>query len=92
MIPITTPDGRRAWAFVALWGGGITFTAFAAFGVWHLRTIPGFTFWLALAAHAQVLVVLTALGALLVKRMIKLGRDGVEISDTSSGGNGDDMA
>lgn len=78
---ILTPDGRRAWAFAALVGGAMTFTLFAAFGVWQLRNLPAFTFWLALAAHGQVFVVLTALAALLVKRTIRVGRDGVEATD-----------
>lgn len=78
---IMTPDGRRAWAFAALVGGAMTFTVFAAFGVWRLRDVAGFTFWLALAAHAQVFVVLTGLAALLVKRTVSVGRDGVSIDD-----------
>lgn len=83
MPPLGTSDGRRGWAFLALVGGAITFTAFAAFGVYQLRNSAGFTFWLALAAHAQVFVVLASLGGLLVKRMIKITRDGAEYEDKS---------
>lgn len=87
---IMTPDGRRAWAFAALVGGAMTFTLFAAFGVWRVSAYPAFTFWLALAAHGQVFVVLTAIGALLIKRTIKVSRDGFESSDhgeRDDGGN-----
>ena len=78
---ILTPDGRRAFAFVAIVGGCVTFTLFAAVGVYLLRDDAEKAFWLALAAHAQILVGMTALSALLVKRTLKVGRDGVEISD-----------
>lgn len=82
---IATPEGRRGWAFAALVGGAMTFTLFAAFGVWKVSRYPAFTFWLALAAHAQVALALTAIGALLIRRSIKIGRDGFESSDL--GGN-----
>ncbi|TCM21466.1 hypothetical protein EDF56_101130 [Novosphingobium sp. PhB165] len=86
MITITTPDGRRAWAFIAIVGGCIVFTAFAAVGVYLSRTVPDHVFFLALAAHVQVLVGTTGLAALLVKRTIRAGRDGIEISDDAAAG------
>ncbi len=76
-----TPEERRAWAFAALVGGCIVFTLFAAVGVWLVRGDVEKAFYLALAAHAQILVGMTAIGALLVRRTVKVGRDGVEISD-----------
>ncbi len=79
--PILTPDGRRAWAFLALLGGGIVMTVFAAIGVYIVRKDSGLSFWLAMAAHVHILVSMTGFGALLYKRTIKAGRDGVEISD-----------
>lgn len=78
---IETPEGRRGWAFVALVGGAMTFTVFAGYGVVSLRRYPAFTFWLALAAHAQVALALTAIAALLVRRNIKINRNGFEASD-----------
>jgi len=78
---IITPDGRRAWAFIATAGGCAVFTIFAAIGVYLVRGDAEKAFWLALAAHAQVLVGLTCIGALLVKRSIKAGPSGVEIAD-----------
>lgn len=81
--PIMTPDGRRAAAFVALICGCAVMTAFAAVGVWLVSGNAAYSFYLALAAHAQILVALTALSALLVKRTIRAGRDGIEISDDS---------
>ena len=86
MPPITTPDGRRAWAFIALVGGAMVFTCFAAFAVYQLRNEVGFTFWFGLAAHAQVFVVLASLGGLLVKRMVKITKDGAEYEDKGVSG------
>lgn len=76
-----TSEGRKAWAFAALVGAAQVFTLFAAFAVWQLRNTPESTLWLGLAAHAQVFVVLFAIGALLVRRTVKVGREGLEISD-----------
>lgn len=81
MQHIFTPDGRRALAFFAILGGCIVFTLFAAVGVYLVRGDAQLSFWLAIAAHAQILIGMGALGALLVRRTIKAGRDGIEISD-----------
>jgi len=80
--PIDTVPGRKAWAFVAIVGGAMVFTVFAAVGVWLVRAYPGFTFWLALAAHVQVFVAMSALGWTLGRRAkIVLRRDGAEVDD-----------
>ena len=88
---LLTPDGRRALAFAAIVGGCGVMTAFAAVGVWLVSANAAYSFYLALAAHFQILVGLTALGALLVKRTIKAGRDGFEISDDSAIHDGDSV-
>lgn len=75
------PDGRRALAFAAIVGGCAVMTVFAAVGVYLVSGNAAYSFYLALAAHFQILVGLTALGALLVKRTIKAGKDGLEITD-----------
>lgn len=80
---LVTSNGRRAYALLALIGGAMTFTLFAAFAVYQLRGSPGFTFWLGLAAHGQVFVVLAALAWLLgVRRTIAVNRDGLDITDS----------
>lgn len=81
MIDLKTPDGRRAAAFAAILGGCVTMTLFAAAGVYLVSGNAKYSFWLAIAAHVQILVGLTAFSALFVKRTIKAGKDGVEISD-----------
>jgi hypothetical protein len=59
----------------------MVFTGFAAVGVWLNRNHADHAFWLALAAHLQVLVGLTCVGALLVRRVIRGGKDGFELRD-----------
>lgn len=80
---ILTPEGRRAWAFAGVMGGCFVFTMFAAVGVYLVAGHAEYSFYLALAAHAQLLIGMTALGAQFVKRTLKVGKDGVEISDNA---------
>ena len=84
MINLWTPDGRRAAAFAALLGGCGVMTVFAAIGVWLVSGNATYSFYLALAAHAQIMLGLTAFTALFVKRSIKAGKDGIEITDAGS--------
>jgi hypothetical protein len=77
-----SPDGRRAWSFAAIVGGCVVFTLFAAVGVWLLSGNALYTLILALAAHLQLLVGMTALGFVLGRRMtVEATRDGAKISD-----------
>jgi hypothetical protein len=78
-----TPEARMAWAFVAIVGGCIVFTVFAAVGVYIVRGSNGLSFWLALAAHGQVLVGMTALSFLLGRRVnLDISKEGVKLDDT----------
>jgi hypothetical protein len=82
---INTPGGRAGLAFVAIVGGCITFTALIFIALWLLRESPGFVFWLAVMAHVQVLVGMTALGFLLGRRFVfSVSRDGASINDGGS--------
>jgi membrane protein implicated in regulation of membrane protease activity len=86
MIPsLLTTDGRKAWSFISLLGACFVFTGFAAWGVWHVRGHTDWTFWLAVIAHVQIALVLAVFGAQFVRRTVKAGRDGVEISDHAVG-------
>lgn len=80
-LDLKTPGGRRAAAFAAILGGCVVMTLFAAAGVYLVSGNARYSFWLAIAAHVQIIVGLTAFSALFVKRTIKAGKDGVEISD-----------
>jgi len=63
----------------------MVFTLFAAFAVWNLRNSAGFSFWLGLAAHAQVFLGMGALGWVLGRRMLaNVTRDGVTVDDRNS--------
>lgn len=77
-----TPDQRRDLALAAIVGGCIVFTGFLGFYTWVLKEQVQYLFWLAIAAHAQILVGLTGLGALVFRRpTLKIGKEGVELSD-----------
>lgn len=79
---IMDADGRRAWAFMAITGGCIVFTGFAAVGVYLVSANQLYSLILALAAHVQILVGLSAMGFLLGRRMqVSGGRDGFMVSD-----------
>lgn len=83
---ITTPDGRRAWAFAAIVGGAMVFSAFIWIALWLVRDHHGFVFYLALAAHAQVLVGMTALGWAMGRRLVaSVSKDGVNLDDKGHG-------
>ena len=78
-----TPDGRRAAAFGAVMGGCIMMTVYAFIVLYIVRATANYAFWLGMAAHAQIIIGITGLLALLVKRTVKAGRDGIEISDSA---------
>lgn len=83
--PIDSVTGRKAWAFVVLFGAAIVFTAMIVWALWFLRAVPGFTFWLALAAHVQLAIVMTAFSWTLGRRAkIAVSRSGAEIDDRES--------
>lgn len=80
--PIDTHDGRRGFAFLAILGGCVVFTGFAAVGVYLVRNHAGLSFWLALAAHAQVFLGMGALGWFAGRRMLaSFTRDGATVDD-----------
>lgn len=80
--PIETPEGRRAFAFFSILGGCIVMSLFAAVGVYLVSGDVKLSFWLAIAAHVQILVGMTALGWAMGRRMqVSAGKDGVQIDD-----------
>lgn len=80
--PIETHDGRRAWAFLAILGGCVTMTLFAAVGVFIVRGSMGLSFWLAMAAHGQIFVGLSAMGWAMGRRMqSEVTRSGIKFDD-----------
>lgn len=82
---IETHDGRRALSFLAIMGGSMVFTAIIIWSIYEIREHAGFVFWLALAAHAQVFVGMTALGWQMGRRLVaSVTRDGASIDDGGS--------
>ncbi len=84
---LLSPDGRRAAAFLAVLGGCLVMTLYAAAVLALVSGHARYAFWLGMAAHQHILLGLTAFAGLWIKRSIKAGRDGVEIID--DGGTGD---
>lgn len=84
---LLSADGRRAWAFAAILGGCIIMTLFAAIGVYLVSGNAGLSFWLALAAHAQIMVGMTGLIALFVKRSLSVTREGLTVEDKTDEGD-----
>lgn len=57
-------------------------TLFAAVGVYLVKGDVKLSFWLAIAAHVQILVGMTALGWAMGRRMLaEVSKDGVKIND-----------
>jgi hypothetical protein len=87
IVDAIASDRRRNWGLILLAGGGMAMTLYAigALTILYLRNGPlDYVFYLGLAALALVGIVLTGFSALLVKRTFRLGRDGVEYSDTGT--------
>jgi hypothetical protein len=81
-----TPDGRRALAFAAILGGSIVMTGYAFIVLILVRGIADKAFWLGMAAMGIIFTCITGFIALFVKRTVKVGKDGIEVSD--QGGEG----
>ena len=80
--PVDTHDGRRAFAFFAILGGCVVMTLFAAVGVYLVSGDVRLSFWLAIAAHVQILVGMTAMGWAMGRRLqIDVSKDGAKIDD-----------
>lgn len=85
---LLSSDGRKAAAFLAVLFGCIVMTLYAAAVLALVRGNARYAFWLGMAAHLHVLLGLTAFAAMLVKRSIKAGREGIEIVDETDDGAG----
>ncbi len=80
--PIDTHDGRRAWAFLAVVGGCMVFTAMAIYAMWAVRDHPEYMFALGLAAHVQAFLGMGALGWAMGRRMqANVSKDGASYDD-----------
>lgn len=77
-------DIRRNWGLFFLAGGGVAMTAYAVASLYVLYEKNGpleYVYYLGLAALGLVGIVLTGFAGLIVKRTIRLSKDGLEVSD-----------
>jgi hypothetical protein len=82
--PLTNAEGRRAWAFVAIWVGCMVFTGFAAVAVYLVSGNARYSLVLGLAAHVQLFVGLGAFAFVLGRRMRFSGsKSGLTIDDSA---------
>lgn len=75
---------RKNLSLWMMFGGAVTFTIFAAIGLWLVAANLQYVFWLALVAHVQIITIMTGFIAQLVKRRITAGKDGITISDSGT--------
>lgn len=68
-------------AVASMIGGAAVMTGFAGVSLFLLSGTAGYVFWLALAAHVQVMLCLGALAAFITRRKIIVNRDGVQFQD-----------
>jgi hypothetical protein len=80
-------NGRKNIAIWMMFGGSLVFTLFSGIALWMLSTNLAYVFYLALAAHVQILVIMTGFTALLVKRRISVSKDGASIEDSTNDPN-----
>lgn len=75
---------RKNLSLWMMFGGAITFTIFAAIGLWLVAANLKYVFLLAVIAHIQIITIMTGFIAQLVKRRITAGKEGITISDAET--------
>jgi CDP-diglyceride synthetase len=75
---------RKNLSLWMMFGGAVTFTIFAAIGLWLVSANLTYVFYLAVLAHVQIITIMTGFIAQLVKRRITAGKDGITISDSGT--------
>ena len=84
MTPMTTPEGRRAWALSLMAGAAITMTLYAAVAMYLVRADVTAVLTLGMSAHAIIFIVVTGFAALLVKRTLRASVLGSSFEATDS--------
>lgn len=67
-----------------MFGGAVVFTTMLSISFFLVRGELGFVFWLGIAAHAQLALIISGFIGQLIKRRVKIGRDGLEVEDNDS--------
>lgn len=81
---IDAADRRRDRALLFLAGGAIAMTVFAAAAMYLVRDQARYVFWLGMSAMALDGVALTGFAGLIVRRTLKISRDGLEVADIAA--------
>jgi hypothetical protein len=81
MESLEKSDRRKDLALVIVTVGAIVMTVYASVVLWMVRAFPGLAFWMGLSAMLIVMLVLTGILGLLVKRNFVISRGQIEISD-----------
>jgi hypothetical protein len=77
-------DDRRDWALYTVVASGALMIVFATLALFFVKSHANYTFYLGLAAMVNLMVVITGLLGLLVKRSLVVSRTGIEITDHDS--------
>jgi hypothetical protein len=79
---ISTHDGRRAWAFLAIMGGAMVFTAIIIWLICLLKGNADYLANIAYLANGQVFIGMSALGWAMGRRLLaSASKDGITIDD-----------
>jgi hypothetical protein len=74
-------EGRKAAAFVVMFGGAVIMTTYTVVVLILVRAHILQVFWLGIAAHVQLFAIIAGFIGFNIRRTIKAGRDGVEYDD-----------
>lgn len=78
---LKTADGRKAAAFIVMFGGSIVMTVYAVAVLIMVRAHVLQVFWLGIAAHVQLFALLAGFIGFNIRRTISAGKDGVTYDD-----------
>lgn len=76
---------RKNFSLWMMFGGALVFTLMLSLSFFLVRGELGFIFWLGIAAHAQLALIMSGFIGQLIKRRVKIGRDGLELEDAGVG-------
>ena len=76
-------EQRKNFTLLAMLGGAVTMTILAALAIWLVKASPLYVLYLGLAAHLQIVIVMTGLTAQIVRRKISASKEGFTIEDTN---------
>ena len=79
-----TSEQRKNYTLLVMLGGAIVMTILTALAMWLVQASPLYILYLGLAAHLQIVIVMTGLTAQIVRRKISAGKEGFTIEDNNA--------